>query len=414
MKTQLGFVGLLLLASAAGAEEKPFALKSGDKVVFYGDSITDQRLYTTYVETYVVTRFPKMDVTFVHSGWGGDQVTGGGGGPIDVRLKRDVLVYKPTVVTIMLGMNDAKYRPFDQGIFDTYSKGYEHIVDALKKDVPGIRLTLIQPSPYDDVTRKPSFEGGYNAVLLKYADFVKALADKKGASVADLNTGLVEATKKADGVDHDTAVKFNFDRIHPGPAGQLLMAEGLLKSWNAPSLVSSVQIDTEATTSVRAENSAVTELVVGDKISWVQEDKALPFPISTNDGTTALAVKSSDVVDALDRQMLKVGNLKASEYKLKIDGQEVGTFTKEALAEGVNLATRDTPMTRQARKVHDLTLLHNNIHFSRWRQVQVPLQDDPAPEVEKAMKELDEAEAEIVKLQRLDAQPKPHRFELVP
>src|SRR5437899_10370528 len=100
-----------------------FALKAGDRVVFYGDSITDQRLYTAFTETYVVTRFPKLDVSFVHSGWGGDRVTGGGGGPIDVRLRRDVFAYKPTVMTIMLGMNDGSYRAFDEKIFDTYAKG---------------------------------------------------------------------------------------------------------------------------------------------------------------------------------------------------------------------------------------------------------------------------------------------------
>src|SRR5437016_12617874 len=84
-----------------------FAIRDGDRIVFYGDSITDQRLYTTFVETYIVTRFPAMNVAFVHSGWGGDRVSGGGGGPIDVRLARDVFAYKPTVVTVMLGMNDA-------------------------------------------------------------------------------------------------------------------------------------------------------------------------------------------------------------------------------------------------------------------------------------------------------------------
>src|SRR5438046_5572564 len=140
-----------------------FALKDGDRVVFYGDSITDQRLYTTFVETYAVTRFPRLKVSFVHSGWGGDRVTGGGGGPIDLRLDRDVIAYKPTVMTIMLGMNDASYRAFDPSIFDTYSRGYEHILQRVKGAQPGIRLTLIQPSPFDDVTRAPNFEGGYNA-----------------------------------------------------------------------------------------------------------------------------------------------------------------------------------------------------------------------------------------------------------
>src|SRR4030081_865423 len=98
---------LCLVAFAAlQARADSFALKDGDRVVFYGDSITDQRLYTTFTETYAVTRFPTLDVRFVHSGWGGDRVSGGGGGPIDVRLKRDVFTYKPTVMTIMLGMND--------------------------------------------------------------------------------------------------------------------------------------------------------------------------------------------------------------------------------------------------------------------------------------------------------------------
>ena len=101
---------LLFALPGLARAECPFYLKDGDRVVFYGDSITDQRLYTTFAETYVVTRFPKANVKFVHSGWGGDRVTGGGGGPIDVRLDRDVIAYKPTVVTIMLGMNDGSYR----------------------------------------------------------------------------------------------------------------------------------------------------------------------------------------------------------------------------------------------------------------------------------------------------------------
>src|SRR3954471_5096687 len=113
-------VCVLLLTPALGRAAEPFALKDGDRVVFYGDSITDQRLYTTFTESFVVTRFPKMDVSFIHSGWGGDRVTGGNGGTIDVRLERDVFAYKPTVMTIMLGMNDASYRAFDQSIFDRY------------------------------------------------------------------------------------------------------------------------------------------------------------------------------------------------------------------------------------------------------------------------------------------------------
>ena len=73
-------LALLTLSLPVVAAEN-FYLKSGDRVVFYGDSITDQRLYTVITETYVVTRYPALDVTFVHSGWGGDKVSGGAGGP---------------------------------------------------------------------------------------------------------------------------------------------------------------------------------------------------------------------------------------------------------------------------------------------------------------------------------------------
>ncbi len=144
---------VVVCVAGAAEPEASFAIKGGDRIVFYGDSITDQRLYTTFVESYIVTRFPELAVTFVHSGWGGDRVSGGGGGPIDRRLARDVFAYKPTVVTVMLGMNDAAYRPFNKQIFEAYTKGYEHIVESLKANLPGVRITLIQPSPFDDVTR---------------------------------------------------------------------------------------------------------------------------------------------------------------------------------------------------------------------------------------------------------------------
>jgi hypothetical protein len=51
--------GLLLALCLSAAPPSGFYLHDGDRVVFYGDSITDQRLYTTFIETYVVTRFPQ-------------------------------------------------------------------------------------------------------------------------------------------------------------------------------------------------------------------------------------------------------------------------------------------------------------------------------------------------------------------
>jgi len=406
------WLACLSLAGAAWAQGN-FHLKDGDRVVFYGDSITDQRLYTTYAETYVITRFPQLNVSFIHSGVGGDRVAGGWAGPIDQRLSRDVFAYKPTVMTIMLGMNDGSYRAFDEKIFKTYATGYQHILDSLKSTVPGLRLTLIQPSPYDDVTRPAGFEGGYNAVLVRYGQFVKELAQKQACDAADLNTSIVAALEKAKATDAETAKKIIADRVHPGPSGHLLMAEALLKAWNAPALVTAVEIDAAKAQAVRTENTVVSDLKESNGLAWTQTDKAIPMPMDLKDPVMKLAVRSSDFFQALDWQPLKVTGLKGQRYQLKIDGQDVGTFSAQQLAEGLNLAELPTPMVKQAQAVHDLTLKHNNVHFTRWRDVQVALAQWQLPHLSQALEVLDHLEADLVAQQRQAAQPKVHHYELL-
>jgi len=179
------------------AEEAKFALQGGNRVVFLGDSITEQRLYTSFIEEYALTRFPDCKIQFVNSGVGGDKVSGGWAGPIDLRLQRDVFAYQPTVVTIMLGMNDGYYRPYDDGIFRTYADGYRHIVDSIQEKLPGVRLLLLRPSPHDDVTRAGEFEPEYNTTMVRFGDFLAGLAAEKHAQVADLNAPVVAALTRA-------------------------------------------------------------------------------------------------------------------------------------------------------------------------------------------------------------------------
>ena len=138
------------------------------------------------------------------------------------------------------------------------------------------------------------------------------------------------------------------------------------------------------------------------------------MPIDLSDPVVALAVRSSNFVQSLDQEALKVTGLSAPRYELKIDGGAVGEFSREQLAEGVNLAVEPTPMLKQALSVHKLTVEHNNVHFARWRNVQVPLENDDAAHKQAAMDALDQLEADLVREQRAAAQPKPHHFELAP
>ncbi len=412
MKTLIRIIALLLAPLCFS--QNAFFLKDGDRVVFFGDSITDQRLYTTFVETYVLTRFPQRKVTFVHSGWGGDRVTGGSGGGIRVRLARDVVAYQPNVVTIMLGMNDGRYRKFDQQLFDIFSGGYRQIVQQLKTDLKGVRITAIQPSPYDDVTRAPTFEGGYNGTLLQYADFLQELGRSDSLLVADLNRPVTAMLEKANAANHEMAQKIIPDRVHPGAAGHLIMAESLLKAWQAPAVVSAVELDAASKRVGSSENTAISGVQFGRGISWTQMDRSLPMAIDTTDPVMALTVQSSDFQDAMNRETLKVAGLGAGKYTLRIDDEEIGSFDSADLTQGVNLAKSRTPMWAQASKVHSLTIRHNNIHFARWRSLQVPLERDDISSTKIAMDALDAVDADLVQQQRALAQPVAHKFELVP
>ncbi|MEJ7607292.1 MAG: GDSL family lipase, partial [Bryobacteraceae bacterium] len=95
------------------------------------------------------------------------------------------------------------------------------------------------------------------------------------------------------------------------------------------------------------------------------------------------------------------------------DDSPVGSWSKALWEQGVNLAMLDTPMAKQAAEVHALTLKHNNIHFTRWRQLQVPLEADRLASTQEAIAALDKLELELIQRQRSAAQPKPRRYQLV-
>ena len=406
---------LVLSIAAAVWGDSGFKLKPGDRVLFYGDSITEQHLYTNYVETYVVTRFPNLNVRFRNTGVGGDRVTGGWAGPIDVRMTRDFLAYKPTVATIMLGMNDGSYRPFDQGIFDTYTKGYAGIVDEIKQKLPGCRVIPILPSPYDDVAHKPNWDPGYNDVMIRFGQYLKDLAAKDGLQTIDLNSAVVAGLKRAVEIDPKLAAKLMPDRVHPTPQCQYLMAAPILEAWGAPATVTDVSVDMA---SRKVTKAVFSKVALTDGMSWTQLDERLPFPIPMDDPLVALVMQSSDFLQRLDSEMLAVTGLTGSRYALKIDGKTVGDFSASELAAGVNLAVLKTPMADQAAKVKKLTDLHNQIFMARWRNVQMPFDADPAlfnpgAGMSKALAGMEALEDDAVKAQHEAAKPVLHRYELV-
>ena len=73
--TTTAAISLLLTALPCTAAD--FFLKNGDKVVMIGDSITEQHLYSTYVEAWALTRFPAWDVKLKKNSYFHDRIFGG-------------------------------------------------------------------------------------------------------------------------------------------------------------------------------------------------------------------------------------------------------------------------------------------------------------------------------------------------
>lgn len=412
----LFFVALLCPVAAQAQLDPgngaPFRLHDGDTVVFYGDSITEQKLYTSDIEEFVLTRFPQLHIRFVHSGVGGDKVSGGWAGPIDLRLARDVIAYRPAMVTIMLGMNDGYYRPFDAGIESTYEDGYRHLVDRLQTDLPRAALTLLKPSPFDDTTRDPEWEGGYNATMVHFGDFVAGLATEKHTLSADLNQPVVAALAAAKVTDPALSTVLIRDRVHPGAGIHWIMAEAVLRTWNAPSVVTSVRIDAAQGKVTDAAGTTVTQLQSArTSLTWTQHDGALPlpFPPAASDPLVALVLRVSDLNQSLNRESLRVDGLPQAQYELRIDDRLAATFTAEQLAAGVNLATLNTPMLEQSRLVAMDTDAKNEIDSLRFQLAY----DMRKPETAETVQRLDAAIADAIVQQRKDAQPVPHRYAVV-
>lgn len=160
----------LLAAFPLAAAEKPFFFQKDDRVIFLGDSITEQYQYSNFIELYITTRFPEWHVSFLNAGIGGDTANGGAG-----RFQKHVLAEKPTAVTIDFGMNDGGYGSFNEQRAALYAKKTAEMLEAAKN--AGVRV-LISPNAVD-FRKKDNFKVYIETQKQFYAP-LKEIAEKNG------------------------------------------------------------------------------------------------------------------------------------------------------------------------------------------------------------------------------------------
>ena len=426
---------LVVFAQLLKALAADFLIRDGERVVFLGDSITEQRLYTTYIETYALTRHPQWKLSFRNVGWGGDTAWLRQRAHPDEQqlfaadetsqqkmvessvgqgLARDVLPLKPTFVTVKFGMNDHSYQAFREDIFRAYVRSQTELAKVLMAN--GARVAFLTPQPIEDKRPDPD-KDARNQSLRRFSDGLKEVALKSGATFVDQFDPYM-AVLLRERADNPPVFIGGGDAVHPGAIGHTVMAWAVLKRLGASARVSNVVIDGSTQKVLTADGCRVENLKKSAAVlSFDRLDEALPMPI---DPRAEPALKLAPILQELDRYELEVTGLPAGKYALAIDGESAGRASAEELAKGWNLANAPGPITQQSREVLKLVFEKNNVFFRRWREVQ--LYNFPAwaqgSEVEaKRAAELARLEQQISALEaQIDAarRPKSHHFELKP
>lgn len=436
MKTRIsklvcGLVAVAALSLTVSAAE--FFIKNGDRVVFLGDSITEQRLYTTYIEGYALTRYPEWQLTFRNVGWGGDTAWLRQRAHPDEKqlfaaedaaqqqivedavkrgLERDVLPLKPTAVTIKFGMNDHAYQTFRPDIFRAYVKSQTELAKVLQG--AGARVAFLTPQPIEDKRPDPD-QDVRNQSLRKFSDGLREVAEKQHALFVDQFDPYMAILLRERAGNPPTFVGGG-DPVHPGPIGHTVMAWAVLKGLGASGLVSRAAIDASAKTVSATEACKVENLKVdGTTLSFDRLDQALPMPI---DARAESALKLAPILQELSRYEVKVTGLPAGSYDLSIDGNSAAKVTAEQLAAGYNLSLTAGPITEQARSVLSLVFKKNDVFFTRWRSIQLyqlpewarsaNIEPQRAAEVARLDAQIAELEGQINAARK----PATHRFEI--
>ena len=342
-------------------QESDFALRDGDRVLFYGDSITEQRLYTTYVEHYVLTHYPERHITFINTGWGGDQVTrnecvpcNGVGGL--ARIKRDVIDHQPTVVTLLFGMNDGRYYDFDEATMKVYTDGLTAIIQELKAKTKA-RLYVMTPTVYDGTRNTPwSHTSRYNDVLDHYSEAARQIAAREQLPVIDLHGVTTEALMQAK--KSDSTYTFLQDGVHPEADGQLVMATEILRAWGAPA--SGVESTISDMLSVQA-GTPVTVTITAP-LAWPE-----PLPSEKLRAVRPQITQMGAVIWRVAPGLLAPGT-----YKVSVDGAEVRDFTADDLVRGIALNQLSKKSQDDSRAVAVLIRKRADWFYTRWRQIEVP------------------------------------------
>ena len=224
-------LGLFLIAPRAAAAnedlaDKQVTLKKGDRIVFFGDSLTElagneepkQHVTKGYVGIV------REALSETHSGMEiqVDWVATSGHTVPDLlkRVDKDVLAKKPTIVVIQIGCNDARRLTKNE-----FQHSLETLIDKLQAaGIQVIQCTLTSVGEKHDGTNKD------DPKLAEFAAIQREIATVRKVPINDLRKAFV-AHWKLNNPDNKLSGILTYDGNHFNDAGHRFVAKQMLKKF---------------------------------------------------------------------------------------------------------------------------------------------------------------------------------------
>lgn len=193
-------------------------VKSGEKIAFMGDSITEGGWGNP--KGYVKLVMAGLKANGVEAEAVPAGISGHKSNQMLERLDRDVLAKKPQWMTLSCGVNDvwhgAKGVPLEQ-----YKDNIGKIVEQCT--AAGVKVVMLTATVIQEKLDNPE-----NQKLAGYNDFLRQLAKDKNLPIADLNAMFQERIKAENKPDQKILTA---DGVHMNDEGNRVMARGVLKAF---------------------------------------------------------------------------------------------------------------------------------------------------------------------------------------
>ena len=215
---------LLAAAFVVGCGVSQHFLQKGDRIIFFGDSITQLGVkpkgYVTIIQDSLRALRGEINAEVIGAGISGNKVT-----DLQKRLQHDVLDKKPTVVVIYIGINDVWHYalPNLKGTpKEEFESGLKEIIGAIQNT--GARVILCTPSV---IGEKNDGTNPQDAMLDQYSVISRRVAKDTGSRLCDLRKMFTEYLKSHNLHNEEKGI-LTYDRVHLSDDGNRFVAEQLL------------------------------------------------------------------------------------------------------------------------------------------------------------------------------------------